>query len=88
MKWNIIWVLVMMMVGVTMGASDDKGKKGNYIKSTSLLTCMENSLFTASHFDVVFYPDSGKVFSILLLFLILMVRSRHRLMLLRMGLMS
>lgn len=62
MKWNIIWVLVTMMVSVTMGASDDKDKKGNYIKSTSLLTCMENSLFTASHFDVVFYPDSGKVF--------------------------
>ncbi|KAL1573762.1 TRP_N domain-containing protein [Candida albicans] len=32
-----------------------------YIKSSSLLTCMENSQFTASFFDVIFYPGNNTV---------------------------
>lgn len=48
------------MMAVSMAAENKK--KGNYIKSTSLLTCMEDSLFTASHFDVLFYPDTNTVY--------------------------
>lgn len=33
----------------------------NQIKSSSLLTCMDNSGFTANFFDVVFYPDNNTV---------------------------
>ncbi|KAL7662506.1 ML-like domain-containing protein [[Candida] zeylanoides] len=32
------------------------------IVSSSLLTCMDNSQFAASHFDVVFYPHNNTVF--------------------------
>ncbi|CUM64454.1 uncharacterized protein PRCAT00002058001 [Priceomyces carsonii] len=32
-----------------------------HILSTSLLTCMENSQFTASQFDVIFYPGNSSV---------------------------
>lgn len=32
-----------------------------YIQSSSLLTCMENSQFTASFFDIVFYPGNNSV---------------------------
>ncbi|KAI5958845.1 FLC2 [Candida theae] len=34
----------------------------NHIQSTSLLTCMENSQFTASYFDVVYYPGNKTVY--------------------------
>lgn len=30
----------------------------NYLQTTSLLTCMDNSLFTATHFDVKYLPDN------------------------------
>lgn len=33
-----------------------------YIKSSSLLTCMDNSQFTASYFDIVFYPGNRTVY--------------------------
>lgn len=33
----------------------------NYIRSSSLLTCMDNSQFTASHFVVTFFPDNSTV---------------------------
>lgn len=33
-----------------------------YIKSSSLLTCMDNSEFTASFFDIVFYPGNNTVY--------------------------
>lgn len=32
------------------------------IKSSSLLTCMDNSQFTASYFDIVFYPENNTVY--------------------------
>lgn len=31
----------------------------NYIESTSLLTCMENSQFSASYFDITFFPHNN-----------------------------
>ncbi|RCK66288.1 Flavin carrier protein 2 [Candida viswanathii] len=33
-----------------------------YIKSSSLLTCMDNSQFTASFFDITFYPNNNTVY--------------------------
>ncbi len=33
-----------------------------YIKSSSLLTCMDNSQFTASFFDIVFFPGNNTVY--------------------------
>lgn len=35
--------------------------EGRYLKASSLLTCMEDSLFTATKFDVIFRPDSREV---------------------------
>ncbi|KAH3667199.1 hypothetical protein OGAPHI_002848 [Ogataea philodendri] len=32
-----------------------------YLKSSSLLTCMEDSQFSSSYFDVTFYPDNSTV---------------------------
>lgn len=32
-----------------------------HIKSSSLLTCMDNSQFTASHFDVIYFPSNQTV---------------------------
>ncbi|KAI5968263.1 FLC2 [Candida margitis] len=34
----------------------------HYIKSSSLLTCMDNSQFTASYFDIVFYPGNRTIY--------------------------
>ncbi|KAK6202989.1 uncharacterized protein RJT21DRAFT_119100 [Scheffersomyces amazonensis] len=34
----------------------------SYLKSSSLLTCMDNSSFTASYFDVEFYPHNNTVY--------------------------
>ncbi|ODV81197.1 TRP-domain-containing protein [Suhomyces tanzawaensis NRRL Y-17324] len=34
----------------------------NFIRSSSLLTCMDNSQFTASHFDVKYYPNNHTVY--------------------------
>lgn len=39
-----------------------KSKGSKHVRSQSLLTCMDNSMFTASHFDVVFYPGNNKVY--------------------------
>lgn len=42
-------------------SSSDTNTNLKYIKTNSLLTCMDNSQFTASYFDVRFYPDNNTV---------------------------
>lgn len=55
MKVAGLWAaVVLMLVQFSMAI--------RHMKSTSLLTCMKNSLFTASHFNVVFYPDNSTVY--------------------------
>ncbi|KAG7897469.1 hypothetical protein KL935_005094 [Ogataea polymorpha] len=51
-----IWFLIQ---GLIVEAGNNDMKK--YIKSSSLLTCMENSEFSSSYFDVTFYPDNSTV---------------------------
>ncbi|KAG7692434.1 hypothetical protein KL949_005179 [Ogataea haglerorum] len=49
-----IWFLIQ---GLVAEAGNNDMKK--YIKSSSLLTCMENSEFSSSYFDVTFYPENN-----------------------------
>lgn len=47
-----IFQAILLCVGLTLVHAK------NVLKTSSLLTCMDNSLFTATHFDVKFYPDN------------------------------
>lgn len=49
-----LWLLVGSLVQVALGA--------NHIRSTSLLTCMDNSQFTASQFNVIYYQNNNTVY--------------------------
>lgn len=42
-------------------ATSKSGGSKNYLKTSSLLTCMDNSAFTASFFDVRYYPHNKTV---------------------------
>lgn len=65
------WLLSSCVFGAslaTLGSSDSSsnnetavGVNSRHVKTSSLLTCMENSGFTASYFDVRFYPDNQTV---------------------------
>lgn len=48
---NFVWVLLLLLSPLV--------QAGNYIRSSSLLTCMEESLFTASHFDVLLHQNGS-----------------------------
>ncbi|KAK6462763.1 hypothetical protein DFJ63DRAFT_174642 [Scheffersomyces coipomensis] len=54
MKFNLHIILSLYLLQVVSGLS--------YLKSSSLLTCMDNSQFTASFFDVEFYPHNNTVY--------------------------
>ncbi|CAN3372232.1 hypothetical protein DIURU_004233 [Diutina rugosa] len=49
--WLALWVCMLSGVDAT-----------KVIKSQSLLTCMDNSQFTATKFDVVLYPENSTVY--------------------------
>ncbi|ODV66425.1 TRP-domain-containing protein [Hyphopichia burtonii NRRL Y-1933] len=55
MRLHFIWVFITLLLSQFTHAV-------NHIRSSSLLTCMDNSEFTASHFDVIYYPNNRTVY--------------------------
>ena len=51
-----LFLYISVLVTCLLGFSEALPK---HIKTSSLLTCMENSQFSASFFEVIFYPDNG-----------------------------
>ncbi|QLL34131.1 hypothetical protein HG536_0F04570 [Torulaspora globosa] len=64
MKWN--WLqgglaaLVLVLRCALVGANNVSASS-SHLRTSSLLTCMENSEFTASYFDVRYYPGNSSV---------------------------
>lgn len=54
---SVLWVILTLDIHV-MAHSNDTEQHYKYLKTSSLLTCMDNSEFSASYFDVRYYPHN------------------------------
>lgn len=55
------WAALLLLLQLSVVAAKNVTASSKHLRTSSLLTCMENSEFTASYFDVRYYPENSTV---------------------------
>ena len=61
MNWLASFFLAILLSVRSLVYAEDVAANSRHLRTSSLLTCMENSEFTASYFDVRYYPGNQSV---------------------------